>query len=75
MYGVSVCYGAIYLKRDDEVAVFYLKYKKGGGGRERERESNSFFSLQIYGSNKCKLLFPYMFLSSLYALVMSILSF
>ena len=36
MYGVSVCYGAIYLKRDDEVAVFYLKYKKGGG---RERES------------------------------------
>ena len=37
MYGVSVCYGAIYLKRDDEVAVFYLKYKKGGE-RERERE-------------------------------------
>ena len=32
--------------------------------------SNSFFSLQIYGSNKCKLLFTYMFLSSLYALVM-----
>ena len=31
---------------------------------------NSFFSLQIYGSNKCKLLFSNMFLSSLYALVM-----
>ena len=28
------------------------------------------FSLQIYGSNKCKLLFTYMLLSSLYALVM-----
>ena len=31
---------------------------------------NSFFSLQIYDSNKCKLLFTYTFLSSLYALVM-----
>ena len=31
---------------------------------------NSFFSLQIYDSNKCKLLFTYMFLSSLYAFVM-----
>ena len=31
---------------------------------------NSFFSLQIYGSNKCELLFSNMFLSSLYALVM-----